>query len=243
MGELSDKTIVVTGGAGGIGRALAPILLDRGARLLLIDPNEAALSAAQAGLDASDRVLTAASTIDSLEACEAALAAVTGPLYGLVHLAGIFEPDPDGAADHGVWDRAIASNLTNAYDMAFACVPRLDPGAACRMVFISSLAFRRGAFDHVPYTAAKGGVTGLVRALSRRLAPGVLVNGLAPGIIDTGMPQKIIATRGERLIREIPLQRWGEAREVASVIDFLLGDGASYITGQVINVDGGAING
>jgi 3-oxoacyl-[acyl-carrier protein] reductase len=111
------------------------------------------------------------------------------------------------------------------------------------MVFISSLAFRRGAFDHVPYTAAKGGVTGLVRALSRRLAPGVLVNGLAPGIIDTGMPQKIIATRGERLIREIPLQRWGEAREVATVIDFLLGVGASYITGQVINVDGGAING
>lgn len=82
-----------------------------------------------------------------------------------------------------------------------------------------------------------------MRALSRRLAPGALVNGLAPGIIDTGMPDHIIAMRGAQILRDIPLKRWGQASEVASVIDFLLGPASSYITGQVINVDGGIING
>ena len=155
MAALAGKTIAITGGAGGIGRALAPMLLEQGARLLLIDPNEAALARVTADLEAGDRVVTVASTIDSLKACAGALSVVPGPIHALVHLAGVFEPDPEGADDHGVWDRAIASNLTNAYDMAFACVPRLDPGSVCRMVFISSLAFRRGAFDHVPYTVPK----------------------------------------------------------------------------------------
>ena len=81
-----------------------------------------------------------------------------------------------------------------------------------------------------------------IPGFSRRLAPGVLVNGLAPGIIETAMPAAIIASRGDRLLRDIPLRRFGHPREVATVIGFLLSDASSYITGQVINVDGGVAN-
>jgi NAD(P)-dependent dehydrogenase (short-subunit alcohol dehydrogenase family) len=89
---------------------------------------------------------------------------------------------------------------------------------------------------------SKGALTGLVRALARRFAPDILVNGLAPGIILTTMPSGIIATRGDRLLAEIPLARYGEPEEVAGVVDFLSGPNATYMTGQILNVDGGIVN-
>jgi NAD(P)-dependent dehydrogenase (short-subunit alcohol dehydrogenase family) len=169
--------------------------------------------------------------------------AAGGRVAGLVHLAGVFEPDPDGARDPGVWERAMAHNLTNAYTLANACVEALDESVVGRFVFLSSLAYRRGSWQHVPYAVAKAGLVGLVRALARRLAPAVRVNGLAPGLIDTPMPARLIAERGlDNVVAEIPLKRLGHPREVAGVIAFLMSDDASYITGQIINVDGGIVN-
>jgi NAD(P)-dependent dehydrogenase (short-subunit alcohol dehydrogenase family) len=241
---LEGRLIVLTGGAGGIARETAPLLLEHGAELLLIDLDEPRLEETRRALDAGTRVRTVGSRMESPEACHQALAGLDRPVYGLVHLAGVFEPDALDAASRSVWDRMIATNLTNAFDMAAAIEPRLDPDQVCRIVLLSSLAFRRGSLDHIAYTAAKGGIVGLVRALARRLAPGVLVNGLAPGIILTGMPDHMLKEerRQRALLAETVLRRFGQPREVATVIEFLLGPGATYVTGQVINVDGGVVS-
>lgn len=242
MNEFTEKTYVVTGAAGGIGRETVRLFHESGARLVLIDRDAAGLEALCKDLNGGDRIISVASDIASPQACARTLDGVGGHLHGLVHLAGLFEPDHPEPEYRPVWDRALAANLTNAYDMVNACLPRFDPDVVGRMVFVSSLAFRRGSYDHIGYTAAKGGIVGLVRALSRRLAPAVLVNGLAPGIIDTPMPSRIIAERGDELRAGVPLGRFGHPREVASVIGFLCGDGSSYVTGQIVNVDGGLVN-
>ena len=237
--EFENRLIVITGGAGGIARETAKLLLEKGAQLLLIDPSASLLAASAAELVGGARVRTVVSALESPEACTAALAGVDRPIYALVHLAGIFRPDALDGAHRPLWDATMAANLTNAFDMAAAVRPMLDAEVTCRMVFASSLAFRRGSFDHIAYSAAKGGIVGLVRAL----APKVLVNALAPGIIQTGMPAHMLEVpeRRERLLAEITLGRFGHPREVATVIRFLLSDDSSFITGQLINVDGGVV--
>lgn len=241
MGRYDGKLIVVTGAAGGIGQETVPLLADEGARLLLIDVAQAPLDEMVARLPAG-QAIAVASDLGSVEACRAALARAEGPIHGLVHLAGIFVPhDLDDSAPE-VYRRVMQANATNAFDLVIAAEQRLARGA--RIVFISSLAFRRGSPDHVSYSMSKGALAGLTRSLSKRFADrGILVNGLCPGIIDTKMPAHIIAARGDAMKASIPLGRFGHPGEVAGVIEFLLGPASSYITGQLINVDGGLING
>ena len=241
MGALNG-TIVITGAAGGIGRALCDQLAAEDCRLHLIDVEDSGVLDLAADLKATGIPLTGASlTGQDLAAIRTALAPVSGPVHGLVHLAGSMEDDPELGDEPAVWDRTMTNNLRNAYDFATAIGERLPEDGMGRMVFTSSLAFRRGAIDAVAYSAAKGGLVGLTRALARRFRKRATVNALAPGIILTRMPEKLIEKRRDRLLQEIPLGRFGEPAEVASVIRFLLGDGASYITGQCINVDGGVV--
>jgi 3-oxoacyl-[acyl-carrier protein] reductase len=243
MTDFVGKRIVITGGAGGIGVETARAFMEQGGHVVIVDIDEDRLRQAEATLG-KVRLALFRSALDGPAACAAAIGAAGAPVYALIHLAGLFEKDAMEADDHAVWDRAIGVNLTSAYDMAVAFSTQFAKAESdpARIVLTSSVAYRRGSAGYPPYAAAKAGIVGLTRSLSRRLAPDVLVNAVAPGLIDTRMAAMTIAECGEAYLREIPLQRAGHPSEVATVIRFLCSSDASYITGQTITIDGGITN-
>ena len=239
--DLAGNNYVITGASGGIGTELVKILVESSVNLVLIDSDEESLQKLKNKYNYKN--------ISYLNFCfenennyKNLLTLLDKPINGFIHLAGILESDKNQADKNIIWERAIQNNLTNGYKLIEALLPKFNKNEIGKIILISSLAYRRGAFDHIPYTASKGGITGLVRAYSRKLAPKILVNGLAPGIINTKMPKDIIKERGDDLIQQIPQKRFGEPEEVANVILFLLSYYSSYINGQIINVDGGIIN-
>jgi len=242
MADFTGKRIVITGGAGGIGIQTARVFLEQGAEVFLIDIEPERIAAAVVALGNDKRVRTLSSTLDSPEACAAAYAQAGGPVHALVHLAGTFVPETMEPSGRPIYDQAIANNLTNAYDMCIAFPAARATDSTSAIVLTSSIAYRRGGIEHPAYSAAKGGIVGLTRALSRKLAPEIRVNAVAPGIIRTRMTDQIIARQGNERLAQIPMQRFGEPSEIATVIRFLASDDASYVTGQTVTIDGGMTN-
>jgi len=242
FGGMEGRQVVITGGAGGIGQACAQQLLQAGARVLLVDVSADRLESARQALGGGENLDTHVSQIAGAQQAAQCLDAAGRPVYALIHMAGLFEPDPLDPDDHSAYDRALSSNLHNAYDLAVAFQSRRDASAVSRIVLCSSGAFRRGSPGRVAYSVAKAGIVGLARALSRQFAPHTLVNAVAPNAIVTPMTESVFQERGPAIMSIIPLGRFGQAHEIASVVSFLCSDGATYVTGQTINIDGGAAN-
>lgn len=236
---MSTPSAVITGAAGGIGRVLAHRLASDGWRLHLIDITSEGLATLQTELpDAT----ICESTLDTPEACTAALP--EGEITALIHLAGVFIPHEMDEKAREIYDATIQHNATNAFDLCNAALTQIAEGG--RIVLTASLAFNRGVADHVAYGMAKGAVVGLTRSLARLLGPrGICVNALAPGIVETQMPKHLYERRGglEKIEASIPLGRIGQPEDITGVIAFLLSKDAGYITGQLLNVDGGVVNG
>lgn len=238
---MSARAIMITGAAGGIGSATVRALAAADLTLVCVDLDAGRLRTALLD-ELPGRIIHVESDLATPGACRQAVATVDGPVTGLVHLAGILDRDDPINADPTHWDRVIGANLRNAYDLSGAIVDQLpEAGRPAKFAFASSLAFRRGAPENVAYAIAKAGIAGLVRSLAKRLGPRATVNGVAPGIIETQMPADLIARHRDRLIRDIPLQRFGQPEDVAAVIAFLMGTGSDYMTGQLLNVDGGMV--
>ncbi|CAB1129654.1 NAD(P)-dependent oxidoreductase [Candidatus Hydrogenisulfobacillus filiaventi] len=164
--------------------------------------------------------------------------AAEGPVRGFVHLAGTLYADRALATTGDEWRRTLAVNLSAAFFLAQALAPRMGPGAA--IVFVSSVDARLSARPGpaAAYGASKAGLEGLVPHLAQEWGPhGIRVNAVAPGALETGLgPEGPVAAA---VAADVALGRLGRPAEVAAAIDFLLGDEASYITGQVLRVDGG----
>ena len=240
----NGKTILVTGAAGGIGSCLVQMLLKAEAKVIAIDQDASGLSTLSNMTQRSPNLTIIPSNLADETSAVDALKGVEA-LYGLVHLAGTFDPDNFVIGDtKNVFDQSINANVRNFYSLFIAAKPALRASSNARIVLCSSVAFNRGAYFHTAYSGAKGAIVGMARSLARREAPNILVNVVAPGIIDTPMIRDLVKARGQQaIVQEIPVQRIGTAHEVSAVIRFLLSEDASYITGQVINVDGGIVSG
>jgi 3-oxoacyl-[acyl-carrier protein] reductase len=236
--NLTGKRVLVLGGAGAIGRQTVSALAARGAQTIVADMDgDAALRVASEvggtgmGLD-----------VTAVDEAIRSVRDLGGPLHGLVHAAGVASGAPFGEISAAEWDRVSAIDLRGPVLITQGIADLLaSPGGS--IVFVTSLAASRvlaSSGEVTPaYSAAKAGLAIASDSLAAALGPqGIRVNAVAPGFIVSPM------TAGSRetsdwIIEHTALGRWGDPREVANVIAFLISDGASYVTGETIVIDGG----
>jgi 2-hydroxycyclohexanecarboxyl-CoA dehydrogenase len=243
-----SRVAVVTGGASGVGLAICRHLADHGHRVAVLDVNGEGAQRAAQDLRASgaQAIASKVDVADHLSVDDAMrkVRSEFGPVEIMVTSAGIgaFEDFADITLE--LWNRIIAVNLTGTFLCVQAVILDMMAAKWGRIVTISSGAGQQGAARVVHYSAAKGGVISLTKALAREYGPlGITANTLAPGPIDTPMIRRSQAEgdmpSNESLAARIPLGRTGTPDDVAATCAFLCSDEAGYVTGQVIGVNGG----
>jgi 2-deoxy-D-gluconate 3-dehydrogenase len=243
--SLSGTTAVVTGASRGIGFAMATGLAGAGADIIGVSASlPASGSAIEQAVTAVGRSFEALACDFADPDAVDALGAVLGERHVdiLVNNAGTIERAP--AAEHPLelWDRVVQVNLSSQFRLTQAVArPMLARGYG-KIIFTASLLSFQGGINVPGYTAAKSGIAGLTKALANEWAPrGVNVNAIAPGYIATDNTQALRAdtTRSRQILERIPAQRWGKPEDVADAAVFLCSDGARYIHGHMLVVDGG----
>ena len=254
MGEsalpLQGQVAVVTGASRGIGRSIAMKLASEGADLVLsargVEGVEAVAAAVREenpdrrvlplGCDVSDWDSVSALVDRTLEEFER--------LDFLVNNAGITRDNLVLRMKQEEWDAVIATNLTGVFNTCRLAARQMLRQRSGRIINITSVVGLFGNAGQVNYAASKGGIISLSYSLAREMASrGVLVNAVAPGFIETDMTAAMSDEAQEAMADSIPLSRVGKPEEISSVVAFLCGPGASYITGEVIRVDGGLATG
>lgn len=250
MKKLKNKTVIVTGGGGGIGGATCRRLALDGAKVAVFDMNLEAAQRVAADIQSAGGTATAfhCNITDraGVDAAVAATEAQLGPIDVLINNAGwdIFKPFTKTVPAE--WDKLIAINLTGALHMHHAVLPGMVARKSGRIVNIASDAARVGSSGEAVYAACKGGLVAFSKTIAREHARhGITVNVVCPGPTDTALlagvaegsanPEKLI----EAFTRAIPLGRIGQPEDLAGAIAFFASDDASFITGQVISVSGG----
>ena len=248
MGDLQGRIALVTGGAQGIGRAIAEELAAAGATLALADVNEAKLAETVGELKAQGIDATAftvnVSSQESIEAGAKAILEKFGKVEILVNNAGITRDNLMLRMKRADWDLVLSINLTGAFLLTQALLSPMLKNRWGRIVGIASVVGRAGQAGQVNYAASKAGLIGLTRSLAREVASrGITVNAVAPGFIETPMTAVLSEEQTKAMLATIPLGRRGTPKDVAQAVKFLASDAASYITGVVLDVNGGMFMG
>ena len=241
---LAGKVAVVTGGTRGIGLAIARALAEDGASVVVSGRDAARLESAAREIEAlGGAALAVAADQSKREDCDRLVDATKerfGRVDVLVNNAGITRDQLLVRMKDSDWDQVMETNLRGVFLMTRAAVKSMMRQKSGRIINITSTAGAMGNPGQVNYSAAKAGVIGLTKAAARELAHwNILVNAVAPGLIETDMTAGLPGEAREGLLQQVPLKRMGAAREVAEVVRFLAGEGAGYVTGQVIHVNGG----
>ncbi len=249
---LSGKTAIISGAASkaGIGLATARLFASQGARIAILDLNEAAAAEAAASLPAvpEGAHLGVACDVTDAQACQAAaqrVLEVFGQADILINNAGITQPLKLMEIGGENWQKVMDVNLTGVLYLSQAFIPHMRARKQGAIACMSSVSAQRGGgiFGGPHYSAAKAGVLGLAKAMARELGPdGIRVNSVTPGLIQTEITGgKLTDQMRTDILKGIPLNRLGEAKDVAGAFLFLASDISSYITGAVIDVNGGML--
>lgn len=233
-GPLADRTVVVTGGAKGIGAAVVRLAQEQGACVAVLD-----LVAAP---DADCFIECDVASAHSVRAAFCEVRKSCGPLSVLVNNAGIAPPGRFDEFTEERWNEVLAVDLTSVFHCVQSALPQLREAGGGTVMNIGSIAGQHRSFTaSAAYAAAKGGVIAVTRQLAHELAPErIRVNCVCPGLVRTDIIRRNVTEEQQvSLVNQIPLARPGEPAEVAPVICFLASDAASYMTGVIVEVNGG----
>ena len=241
MGLLESKIAVITGGGRGIGKATAQLFTNEGATVVIAEFDEVSGQSTANELSAHF-IKTDISNEESVNALFNFVSSKFGQLDILVNNAGILADSILKKLDSDSFDAVINVNLRGVYLCGRAAASIMIEQGSGVILNASSVVAHHGNFGQTNYVASKAGVIGITKVWARELGKdGIRVNAVAPGFIQTnmtaGMPEKVVNMMGDK----VPLKRWGQPEDVANAYTFLASDEASYITGAVLNVDGGVV--
>ena len=242
--SLDGKIALVTGATRGIGKAIALQLAKQGATVIGTATSETGAQSISAYLaeqgNAGAGVVLDVSSSDSVNDVVKHISAEFGAPTVLVNNAGITRDNLMLRMKEDEWDQVINTNLTSVFRVTKACMRGMTKAKFGRVISISSVVGSMGNAGQANYSAAKAGLEGFSRSLAAEIASrGITVNCVAPGFIETDMTKDLPAEHKAKLVEKVPASRLGQPEEIAAAVAFLASEGAAYITGETLHVNGG----
>lgn len=235
MFDLKNKVAIITGASGGLGEAMARALSEQGAMIAVLDLKDGKNAAKKLKttryykLDVTDE--------EGIKRTIDAIRKDFGRIDILINNAGVYYPTPIAETKAQDWDKIISINLKGYFLMAKHCAPKMRAGG--KIINISSVAGHHAFAGSAAYNASKGAVIQLTKTMAAEYAGKINVNAICPGIFSTDMTKGLLKSMEPTIKNSVPLKRAGETKEIGGLAVYLSSDECSYMTGSIINIDGG----